>query len=150
MSSSSDRINAIARHVSEHTMNPEPTGKTSLLLFFFFFSLSFFLLLSFFLFLSSFSTFLFLFTSPPPTAAKIPPKSPDDVVIVSAVRTAIGRGKKGSFKDTTPDDLLAAVLAGVIKKVNLDPKYVQDIQVGNVLPPGGGAVNARMAMFFAG
>jgi len=78
------------------------------------------------------------------------PKSPDDVVIVSAVRTPIARGKKGSFKDTVPDDLLAAVLEGVVKKVNLDPKLVDDVQVGNVLPSGGGAVNARMAMFYAG
>jgi len=84
------------------------------------------------------------------TAAKNVPKSADDVVIVSAVRTPIARGKKGSFKDTPPDDLLAAALEGVVKKVNLDPKLVQDIQVGNVLPPGGGAANARMAMFYAG
>lgn len=86
----------------------------------------------------------------PEHTAAAPKRSPDDVVVVSAVRTAIARGKKGSFKDTTPDDLLAAVLEGVVKKVNLNPKLVEDIQVGNVLPEGGGAINARMASFFAG
>jgi len=33
---------------------------------------------------------------------KIGVKSPDDVVIVDAVRTAMARGKKGGFKDTVP------------------------------------------------
>ena len=33
---------------------------------------------------------------------KIGVKSPDDVVIVDAVRTAMTRGKKGGFKDTVP------------------------------------------------
>lgn len=77
-------------------------------------------------------------------------KSDDDVVIVSAVRTALTRGRKGGFKDTVPDDLLAAVLAGVTDKVKLDKKLVDDIQVGNVLPPMGGAALARMSMFYAG
>jgi len=83
-------------------------------------------------------------------AAKDHKRSGDDIVIVSAVRTPIGRGKKGGFKDTTPDDLLAAALEGAVKRVNLDPALVDDIQVGNVLPPGGGAINARQAMFYAG
>jgi len=87
---------------------------------------------------------------PPPLASPVVPKSPDDVVIVSAVRTPIARAKKGAYKDTTPDDLLAAVLEGVVKKVGLDPKMVQDIQVGNCLPPGGGAMNARQSQFYAG
>jgi acetyl-CoA acyltransferase 1 len=33
---------------------------------------------------------------------KIGVKSPDDVVIVDACRTPMGRGKKGGFKDTVP------------------------------------------------
>ena len=37
-------------------------------------------------------------------------QSADDVVIVSAVRTAVTRAKKGGFKDTHPEDLLAAAL----------------------------------------
>lgn len=42
-------------------------------------------------------------TSPKGTVpTKIGVKSPDDVVIVDAVRTAITRGNKGGFKDTVP------------------------------------------------
>jgi len=77
-------------------------------------------------------------------------KSDDDVVIVSAVRTAIGKGRKGTFKDTFPDDMLAAVLKEVVGRVKVDPKVVDDIQVGNVLQPGSGANAARQAMFYAG
>ncbi|PVU92674.1 hypothetical protein BB561_003693 [Smittium simulii] len=77
-------------------------------------------------------------------------KSPNDVVIVSAVRTAITKGGKGGFKDTNPEVLLAAVLKAVVQRVNLDPSLVQDVAVGNVLLPGGGATLARMSMLYAG
>ena len=46
--------------------------------------------------------------------------------------------------------MLAAVLKAVYEKVNLDPKFIEDISVGNVLPPGGGASAARMASLYAG
>jgi len=71
-------------------------------------------------------------------------------VIVSAVRTAIGKGRKGTFKDTFPDDMLAAVLKAVVERVNLDKALVEDIQVGNCLQPGSGANSARQAMFYVG
>lgn len=77
-------------------------------------------------------------------------KSDDDVVIVAAVRTALTKAKRGGFKDTHPTDLLAAVLKAVVDKTKIDPKLVGDINVGNVLLPGGGATQARMAMFLAG
>jgi len=77
-------------------------------------------------------------------------KSPDDVVIVSALRTAIGRAKKGSFKDTHPTDLLVAVLEGVISESGVSKDMVEDIVVGNVLAPGGFAIQARQASFLAG
>jgi acetyl-CoA acyltransferase 1 len=87
-----------------------------------------------------------------PTAALGQPgkKSPDDVVIVSALRTAIGRANKGNFKDTTPDVLLAAVLAGVLKQSGVKPDAIGDICVGNVQLGGAYAGPARMAMFPAG
>jgi len=87
---------------------------------------------------------------PQDAAGKGLPKSDDDVVIVSAVRTAIGKGRRGGFKDTTPDVLLSAVLKGVVEKVKLPPSAVQDIQVGNCLQPGSGAGGSRQAMFVAG
>jgi len=76
--------------------------------------------------------------------------SKDDIVIVSAVRTAIGRSRKGSFKDTHPVDLLVACLEGVIEKSGVKKDQVEDIVVGNVLAPGGFANNARQASFMAG
>ncbi|KAF8160022.1 3-ketoacyl-CoA thiolase [Crassisporium funariophilum] len=77
-------------------------------------------------------------------------KHDDDVVIVTAVRSAITKGRKGGFKDTKPDLILSHVLRAAYSKVNLDPKLIEDISVGNVLPPGGGAGAARMASLHAG
>ncbi|KAJ2913617.1 hypothetical protein MD484_g6794, partial [Candolleomyces efflorescens] len=82
--------------------------------------------------------------------ARILAKSDDDIVIVSAVRSAITKGKKGGFKDTKPELLLSHVLRAAYEKVSLDPKLIDDIAVGNVLPPGGGATPARMAALHAG
>lgn len=46
--------------------------------------------------------------------------------------------------------MLAGILRAVYQKVNLDPSLIEDISVGNVLPPGGGANGARMAALHAG
>ncbi|KAK9160204.1 hypothetical protein Syun_006545 [Stephania yunnanensis] len=75
----------------------------------------------------------------------------DDVVIVAAHRTPICKSRRGGFKDTYADDLLAPVLKAVIEKTNLDPSEVGDIVVGTVLAPGSQrASECRMAAFFAG
>ncbi|WVO15999.1 hypothetical protein L204_103664 [Cryptococcus depauperatus] len=76
--------------------------------------------------------------------------SADDVVVVSAVRTPLTKAKKGGFKDCCPEDLLAAVFVETLKRSKVNPAQIQDIAVGNVLPPGGGANVARMAQLFAG
>lgn len=77
-------------------------------------------------------------------------QSDHDVVIVAAVRSAITKGKKGGFKDTRPEEYLSATLGAVWKKAGIDPALIEDIAVGNVLPPGGGALTARMAALAAG
>ncbi|GAB4839892.1 3-ketoacyl-CoA thiolase 2, peroxisomal, variant 2 [Ancistrocladus abbreviatus] len=75
----------------------------------------------------------------------------DDVVIVAAHRTPICKSKRGGFKDTYPDDLLAPVLRALIEKTNLNPSEVGDIVVGTVLAPGSQrASECRMAAFYAG
>ncbi|XP_042048600.1 3-ketoacyl CoA thiolase 1, peroxisomal-like [Salvia splendens] len=75
----------------------------------------------------------------------------DDIVIVAAYRTAICKAKRGGFKDTLPDDLLATVLKAVIDRTNLNPSEVGDIVVGTVLAPGSlRAIECRMAAFYAG
>ncbi|KAM7062887.1 3-ketoacyl-CoA thiolase, peroxisomal [Molossus nigricans] len=75
--------------------------------------------------------------------------SAEDVVVVHGRRTAIGRGGRGGFKDTTPDELLSAVMTAVLQDVRLRPAELGDICVGNVLQPGAGAVMARIAQFLS-
>ncbi|KAL0016282.1 hypothetical protein SO802_003351 [Lithocarpus litseifolius] len=68
-----------------------------------------------------------------------------------AYRTPICKAKRGGFKDTYADDLLAPVLKAVIEKTNVNPSEVGDIMVGTVLAPGSQrATECRMAAFYAG
>ncbi|XP_008421414.2 3-ketoacyl-CoA thiolase, peroxisomal [Poecilia reticulata] len=78
------------------------------------------------------------------------PSPEDEVVVVHGRRTAIGKAKKGSFKDTTPDELLSAVMTAVLEDVGLSPDQLGDVCVGNVLQPGAGALMARVAHFLSG
>lgn len=48
-------------------------------------------------------------------------------------------------QDTCPEDLLVAVFKAAVERAKIDINLVEEIQVGNVLPPGGGASVARMA-----
>jgi acetyl-CoA acyltransferase 1 len=77
-------------------------------------------------------------------------KGDDDVVIIAANRSPIGRARKGSFKDLTPDDLLAQVIQGTVKVAGIDGNSLGDIVVGNVQTEGAYAGPARMAQFRAG
>ncbi|XP_055457648.1 3-ketoacyl-CoA thiolase B, peroxisomal-like [Psammomys obesus] len=85
-----------------------------------------------------------------PCAAGFPRASASDVVVVHGRRTPIGRAGRGGFKDTTPDELLSAVLTAVLQDVKLRPEQLEDISVGNVLQPGAGAIGARIAQFLSG
>lgn len=76
-------------------------------------------------------------------------KRDDDIVVVSALRTPITKAKRGAFKDTYADDLLAAVFKGVLADARLSVTDIQDVCVGNVNDPRA-AVTARMAQFFSG
>ncbi|KAJ7184105.1 acetyl-CoA acetyl transferase [Mycena filopes] len=86
----------------------------------------------------------------PSSRAAVLAKHDDDVVIVSAIRSALTKGKKGGFKDTNPEEILAHVLKHAYASVKLDPRLIEDISVGNVLPAAGGASAARMAALHAG
>ncbi|ODM23251.1 3-ketoacyl-CoA thiolase, peroxisomal [Aspergillus cristatus] len=83
-------------------------------------------------------------------AAALTEKHPDDIVVTCALRSAITKGGKGGFKDTAAADLLAGVLKAVIERSGIDPKLVNDVAVGSVLPPGGGATEFRAASLVAG
>lgn len=77
-------------------------------------------------------------------------KNPDDVVIVAAYRTILAKGGKGSFKDVGSDYILAKFLEQFIKKTGVDPKLIEDVEIGNVLNGAAGASEHRGAMLSAG
>src|SRR6187402_718208 len=59
-------------------------------------------------------------------------KHPDDIVITLALRTALAKGFKGSFRDSDFGFLVYSLLKEVNSKSGLDPDLVEDICVGNV------------------
>ncbi|KAI0396622.1 thiolase [Xylariaceae sp. FL0594] len=77
-------------------------------------------------------------------------KNADDIVITACLRTAFTKGGKGAFKDTQAADLMAGALKGIITRSGIDPKLVEDVCVGEVLAPGGGATEMRAAALVAG
>jgi len=74
-----------------------------------------------------------------------------DAVIVSAVRTAIGRGKAdGALANVTPIDLSALVMQEAVKRANIDPKTIDDVLWGCAMPEGAQGLNmARLAVLRA-
>ena len=73
----------------------------------------------------------------------------DDVVICSAVRTPLCKGKRGGLKDTAPEYMLATVLREAAARAKVNPEKINDIAVGNNLQPGAGEITGRMGMFLA-
>jgi acetyl-CoA acyltransferase len=75
-----------------------------------------------------------------------------DAVIVSAVRTPVGKGKaNGALHGVLPADLLAHSLREVVGRTGIDPVQVDDVIAGAVTQVGDQAVNiARNALLGAG
>ncbi|HEX3436432.1 MAG TPA: acetyl-CoA C-acyltransferase [Pseudacidobacterium sp.] len=75
-----------------------------------------------------------------------------DPVIVSAVRTAVGKAPKGALAFTRPDDLAAVAIKGALEKVpGLDAKEVEDVILGCAMPEAEQGMNvARIASLRAG
>jgi len=71
------------------------------------------------------------------------------VVIVSAVRTPIG-SFMGALSTVTAPQLGAAAIKGALEKINLDPKLVNEVLMGNVVQAGVGQAPARQAARLAG
>jgi acetyl-CoA acyltransferase 1 len=82
--------------------------------------------------------------------SKLEAKNPDDIVVTCALRTPITKGGKGGFKDTMAADLLLGAFKSLIQRSGIDPSLVEDIAVGSVLAPGGGATEFRAAALAAG
>lgn len=72
-----------------------------------------------------------------------------EVFIVSAVRTPIG-SFLGSLSSIPAPRLGATAIKGALEKIDLDPKLVQEVYMGNVLQAGEGQAPARQAALFAG
>lgn len=75
-----------------------------------------------------------------------------EAVIVSAVRTAVGKAPKGMLKNTRPDDLGAAAIKEAVARVpNLDVNEIDDVIMGCAFPEAEQGMNvARTAMIEAG
>ena len=71
------------------------------------------------------------------------------VVIVSAVRTPIG-SFMGALSSVPAAKLGAAAIKGALHKINLDPKLVDEVLMGNVVQAGNGQAPARQAALYAG
>ena len=78
-------------------------------------------------------------------------KQIQDVYIVAAVRTPVGKAPRGMFKNVRPDDMLAHVLRGAIAQVpGLDPNDIGDVVVGCAMPEGEQGMNvARIGVLLA-
>lgn len=71
------------------------------------------------------------------------------VVIVAAARTPIG-SFMGALSTVTAPQLGAVAIKGALDKINLDPKLVDEVYMGNVVQAGVGQAPARQAALLAG
>src|SRR5256885_958515 len=76
----------------------------------------------------------------------------NDAVIVSAVRTAVGKAPGGTLRGTRPDELAAAAIGEALKRApGIDPKDVDDVILGCAMPEAEQGMNvARIASLRAG
>jgi acetyl-CoA acyltransferase len=75
-----------------------------------------------------------------------------EVVVVSSVRTPVGRAFKGTLRATRPDELAAIAIKGALDRVpQLDPKEIEDVILGCAMPEAEQGMNvARIASLRAG
>ncbi len=75
-----------------------------------------------------------------------------EVVIVSSVRTPVGRAFKGTLRSTRPDELAAVAIQGALGRVpQLDAREIEDVVLGCAMPEAEQGMNvARIASLRAG
>jgi acetyl-CoA acyltransferase len=75
-----------------------------------------------------------------------------EAVIVSVARTAVGKAPRGALRNTRPDDMAAAVIQEVLRRVpGLDPNEIEDVILGCAMPEAEQGNNvARVASLRAG
>ena len=76
----------------------------------------------------------------------------DNVYVVSAVRTAVGRSRAGSaIAHVRPDDLAAAAIKAAVERSGVPAERLQDCVMGCAFPEAESGMNVgRMAMLTAG
>jgi acetyl-CoA acyltransferase len=75
-----------------------------------------------------------------------------EAVIVSALRTAVGKAPRGALKDTRPDDMGGTVIRAAIERTpGLEPEMIEDVIMGCAMPEAEQGMNvARQAAWLAG
>jgi len=74
-----------------------------------------------------------------------------EAVIVSAVRTPVGRGKKGTLTNIRPDSLGALVIKEAVARAGIDKETVEDVIMGCAMPEGEQGLNvARISALMSG
>ncbi len=75
-----------------------------------------------------------------------------DAVIVTSLRTAVGKAKKGTLRDVRPDEMAAEVIKAAVERTpGLDPASIDDILIGCAMPEAEQGMNvARIAALRAG
>lgn len=75
----------------------------------------------------------------------------NDAVILSAVRTAVGKAPRGMLRETRPDEMAAAVITEALTRAGIEPRSVDDVLLGCAFPEGSQGMNvARIASLRAG
>ncbi len=76
----------------------------------------------------------------------------NEAVIVAGVRTAVGKAPRGTLRTTRPDDMAAAVIEDLLRRVpELPPETIDDVIMGCATPEGESGANvARIAALRAG
>lgn len=66
----------------------------------------------------------------------------NEAYIVSSVRTAVGKAKRGTLRETRPEEMGATAVKGAIEKVKgLNPEMVDDLLIGCAMPEGEQGMN---------
>src|SRR5204863_3199499 len=75
-----------------------------------------------------------------------------NAVIVSAVRTAVGKAPNGTLRGTRPDELAAIVIAEALRRApGIEPADIEDVIIGCAMPEAEQGLNvARIASLRAG
>jgi len=75
-----------------------------------------------------------------------------EAVIVSAVRTPVGKAKRGGLATVRPDEMAATAIKELLNRTpNLDPAQIEDVVLGCAFPEGEQGLNvARMITLRAG